>query len=161
MALVPFPPTSARFLAACSKPEAFMGNPSANPPVPGIPLSTIDQVLAACADEAAAVALSDRYTPPLLQVDEGFEANVFALAARRLMGHRNFNPKADPDNEIVDLAKRADEYFAACGPTAGGKRLTPLFVDSKQNAVQDSIRVVSNPAADTWTRYPYGGRPWR
>ena len=103
----------------------------------------------------------DRYTPPLVMVDEGFEANVFALAARRLMSQRGYNPKAGADQEIVEQAQRADEYFKACGSGAGGKRVTPLFVDSKQNAVQDSTRVTSNPAADTWTRFPYGRQAWR
>jgi hypothetical protein len=158
--LVPFPPTSDRFLAACPKPEAFTGNPSANPPVPGIPTATIDQVLSACADEAAAVAMSDRYTPPLLMVDEGFEAAVFGIAARRLMGFRGYNPKAGADQEVVEQATRADAYFRACAPGPDGKRITPLFVDSKQNKVQDSIRVTSHRAADSWTHH-HGGVSWR
>lgn len=152
MALVPYPPSSAAFLAQCPKPEAFTGNPSASPAVPGIPTATIDAVLRRCSDEAANIALSDRYTPPLLMVDEGFQGWVFDLAARVLMRDRNFNPKAGADNEIAANAERADKMLEACGPGMGNKRITPLFVDSAQNAVQDSIKVSSYRDADWWAR---------
>lgn len=158
MAMVPYPPTNVAFLAQCAKPEAFTGNPSASPPVPGIPLATIDAVLRRCADEAANVALSDRSTPPLLMVDEGFQGWVFDLTARVLMRDRNFNPKAGADSEIIVNAERADKMLAACGPGNGGKRITPLFVDSFNNAVQDSIRVSSHARADWWAQTARGTR---
>jgi hypothetical protein len=154
---VPFPPASASFLAACSKPEAFIGNPSA----PGIPTSTIDQVLRAEADRAQALALSDRSTLPILQVDEGFQDAVFACAARRLMAFRGYNRQAGADDELVELAKRADAYLDACAPGAGGtngKRLTPIFVDSAQNLVRDGVRVTSHHTAD-WFAQRWGVRP--
>lgn len=158
MALVPYPPTSAAFLATASKPEAFTGNPSASPPVPGIPTATIDAVLREVADDAAAMAFSDRRTLPLLQVDEGFQGHVFALAARRLMGHRGYNPKVGVDEEIVEQAKRADEYLEACGPGAGGKRLTPMVVDSKQDIPQDRVGFITHHTADWWARSRFDQR---
>lgn len=158
MALVPYPPTSAAFLAQCAKPEAFTGNPAANPPVPGIPLTTIDAVLRRCSDEAANIALSDRYTPPLVMVDEGFQGWVFDLAARVLMRERNFNPKAGADAEIIKNAERADEMLKACGPGQGGKRITPLFVDSANNVVQDSIKVSSHMRSDWWAQSRCGSK---
>ena len=145
MALVPVPPTSASFLASCAKPEAFTGNPSANPPVPGIPLDVIDRVCRQESDAAQAEALGDRATLPILQWDEGMEGHVIARAARRLMSHRNFNPKAGADSELIEAARRADDFIARCGPGAGGrdgKRITPQFVDSK-GAVVDGIKVSS------------------
>lgn len=148
MALLAFPPTNVGFLAACSKPEAFTGNVSAV----GIALTTIDQVLRQHADEAVAVALSDRYTPPLLQVDEGFIGNIYALAARTLMAFNGYDRQAGADDEIVEMAKRADTYFAMCGSGAAGKRVTPLFIDSQQNIVQDGVKVMSNRTADSWAR---------
>jgi hypothetical protein len=154
VALVPFPPTNVAFLAACSKPEAFIGNASA----PGIPLSTIDQVLREVSDDAAALAFSDRRTLPLLQVDEGFQGLVFAIAGRRLMSTRGYNRQAGADEELVEMAKRADERLGMCGPGAGGKRITYVVVDSAQNVVQDSIRIISNASADWWARNPMGGR---
>lgn len=155
MALVPVPPTSASLLATCPKPEAFTGNPGATPPVLGIPASTIDQVLRQESDAAQAEAFGDRATLPILQWDEGMEGHVIARASRRLMAHRNFNPKAGADDEILAMAKRADEFIEACGPGApggAGKRITPQFVDSKQNQTTDGIKVTSHHRADWFTR---------
>ena len=155
MALVTVPPTSATFLATCPKPEAFTGNPGATPPVPGIPAAVIDQVLRQESDAAAAEAFGDRATLPIVQWDEGLEGHVIARAARRLMSHRNFNPKAGADDEIIANAKRADEFIMACGPGApggAGKRITPRFTDSKQNAVTDGIKVTSYQRSDWFTR---------
>lgn len=155
MALVPVPPTSASFLASSAKPEAFTGNPSASPPVPGIPLATIDQALRQESDAAQAEAFGDRATLPILQWDEGMEGHVFARAARRLMSHRNFNPKAGADAELVENAKRADTFIEACGPGApggSGKRITPMFVDSKQNQPTDGVTITSHRDSDWYAR---------
>lgn len=145
MALVSFPPTSADFLASVTKPETFIGNSMTVPVVPGIPLSTIDRVLRQEADRAVAVALSDRSTPPILQIDEGFVAAVIAVAARALLGFRGWvKAPVEGDAEYVQLAERADAYLASCGPDTGqGKRTTPQFVDSRQNIVTDGVRISS------------------
>ncbi len=146
MALVPYPPTSADFLASVTKPETFTGNPGGSPPVPGIPLATIDKVLRQEADRAVAVALSDRSTPPILQIDEGFCAEVIAVTARRLLAYRGWIKAGQPvegDSEYVALAERADLYFRSCGPSAEGKRITPQFIDSAQQRVTDGVRVSS------------------
>jgi len=147
VAMVPFPPTSADFLAACSKPEAFTGNPSGNPPVAGIPTATIDQVLRREADRAAAVAFGDFATFPILYVDEGFESAVCARAARALMAYRGFDRSAGADTEIIKFAGDADKYLDGTGAGAGGKRFHPRFIDSKQNRPQDSVRVTSYRSA--------------
>ena len=147
MALVSVPPTSATFLAACTKPEAFTGNPSGVPAVPGIPPATIDQVLRRRADQVAAMIFGDYATLPIIQWDEGVEAAVCALAARTLMGFRGYNRQAGADEEIVKLAEEAQVFVDGAAAGAGGKRYHPLFVDSRSNVPQDSVRVTSYATA--------------
>lgn len=151
MALVSFPPTSTGFLAQCAKPEAFIGNASAA----GIATSTIDQVLRQEADRAVAIAVQDTYTPPIVQIDEGFVGAVYATSARLLMSYRGYNRQAGADEEIVEAAKRADAYFDLCQQ----KKARPMLVDSKQNETRDNIRVSSHVRADWWAQSRDGGRP--
>ncbi len=165
MALVPYPPTSADFLASVTKPETFTGNPTGTPAVPGIPTATIDKVLRQEADRAVAVALSDRSTPPILQIDEGFVAEVIAVTARRLLAFRGWvKGPVDGDAEYVQLAERADMYFMSCGPGAAGKRITPQFIDSRDNRVTDGVRISSWTTPEAALRsfdrraFPGGGR---
>lgn len=140
--LVAFPPTVAQFMASVTKPEAFES----------ISLETREQVLAAEADRCAVIALSDRATFPLLQIDEGFRDCIFNRAARRLMGSRGYNRDAGADEEIVKLAADADAFLLLCAPGSEGKRVTPLYVDSKANTVIDGVLIRSEATADAWTR---------
>ncbi|HSM91884.1 MAG TPA: hypothetical protein VLT47_03295 [Anaeromyxobacteraceae bacterium] len=150
MALVPFPPTSTGFLAQCAKPEAFIGNAQ----TPGIATSTIDQVLRQEADRAVAVAVQDTYTPPIVQMDEGFVGAVYATTARLLMSFRGYNRQAGADEEIAEAGKRADDYFALCQQ----KKARPLLVDSAQLVPRDSVRISSQKTSDAWARRP-GSQP--
>lgn len=157
MGLVSFPPTSATFLVLCAKPEAFTGNPSANPPVPGMATATIDSVLRAEGDRAVRLALSDRIqiTDVVTLVDEGFQLAIVQCTARSLMGQRGYNPKVGADQEIVDQAKRGDDYLSMMAPGAGGangKRVTPGYQLASASAQQDSIRIRSSQRADDWAR---------
>ncbi len=148
MALVPWPPVYADLIASCSKPEAITGNPSA----PGIAQTTVETVLRQEADAAVAEALSDRIgvDVTVAQIDEGFAGHVIARALRRLMAYRGYNRQAGADDEIVELAKRADAFMEACSPGAGGKRITPRYLLNTPTAQQDSIRVRSFQRADAW-----------
>jgi hypothetical protein len=152
VALVPFPPTNAGFLAQCAKPEAFTGNTQA----PGIALATIDQVLRQEADRAVAIAVQDTYTPPILQIDEGFVGAIYGAAGRVLMTFRGYNRQAGADDEIVEAGKRADAYFDLCQK----KQARPILVDSSQNHVRDSVRVSSHREADWFTRPRDAGGKW-
>lgn len=140
--LVAFPPTVAEFLTGATKPEAFTS----------IDPATLEQVLGAEADRCVVVALSDRATFPILQIDEGFRDCIFNRAARRLMGSRGYNRDAGADEEIVKLAEDADKYLEMCAPGTDGKRVTPLYVDSKANTVIDGVRVTSSTNADGWAQ---------
>jgi len=138
--LVAFPPTVDRFMRSCTKPEAFES----------IDIETREQILGAEADRCTVVALSDRATFPILEIDQGFEDCIFARCGRRLMGSRGYDRSAGADEEIVKLAADADAYLLLCAPGADGKRATPLYRDSKANAVVDGVRVVSATTADSW-----------
>lgn len=150
--LVACPPTVEAFLAGCSKPEAFTGNPSGVPVVPGIPTPTIERVLRRQADRAAVIALSDRATLPILEWDEAMEDAVCAWAARELMAYRGFDRQAGADTEIVRWAEAADKFLEGCAPGAEGKRYTPRFVDSASNKVIDGVLIRSSGSADAWSR---------
>lgn len=142
MALVAFPPTVDRFMRACTKPEAFES----------IELATREQVLLAEADRCAVLALSDRATFPILKIDQGFEDAIFSVTARRLMASRGYDRQAGADEEIVKQAERADAYLTLSAPGLDGKRITPLYEDSKNNAVIDGVLVRSSPTADGWAQ---------
>jgi hypothetical protein len=150
MALVPFPPTSATFLALCAKPEAFAGMQASG---------AIDSSLRAEGDRAVTVALSDRIPvgAVVTQVDEGFQLAVIQCAARTLMGSRGYNRQAGADEEIVKLAERADAYIDSMGPGAGGtdgKRVTPGYIiGGSTPPVVDAIVVTSHKHAD-WRALP-------
>jgi len=145
VALVPFPPTSSSFLASTTKPEAFTS----------IDPTTIDQVLREESDRAAEMALSDRATFPILQISEGFRGAIFGRVGWRLMGVRGFNRDAGADKEIETLKGDADAYLAACGPGGpggDGKRITPQYVDSRQNTVTDGVSVDGHAVSDWYAR---------
>jgi hypothetical protein len=144
VALYDFPLTAARFLAACSKPDAF---------TPGIATDTITLVCSQESDRVAS-ALGDRATLPLLQWDGALEGAAIARAGRRLMAYRGYNKTAGADNEIVAMAKDADDYLSRLRPgtAAPGKSENPLFVDSASNEPRDAIKVISSQTSDGWTR---------
>lgn len=157
MPLVPWPPTSTRFLAACAKPEAFTGNPGGIPSVPGIPLATIDQKLSSRASRCVNIALSDRIgaagVASITHMDDGFEDIVFALTARDLMASRGYNRDAGADSEIVRLADDAKAELLLMAPGedgANGKRVTPQYTLAATVAPQDSVYVRSALCSDEW-----------
>ncbi len=144
--LVAWPPTRERFLLGCVKPEAFEP----------IDQATVNQVLSARATRSIQIALSDRdgidVGAIVLQVDDGFEGLVFALAARDLMGARGYDRAAGADAEIVKLAEESRADLLMMAPGAGGKRVTPLYVLATQRERQDSLRVNSAKRSDAWAR---------
>lgn len=144
--LVAWPPTRARFLLGCTKPEAFER----------IDAATVDQVLSSRATRCVQIALSDRdgidVGAVVTQIDDGFEGIVFALAARDLMGSRGYNRAAGADEEIVKLAEEARADLLLMAPGPDGKRVTPLYVLSSARERQDSLRVSSRQRADDWAR---------
>jgi hypothetical protein len=144
--LVAWPPTVARFLTACPKPEAFTT----------IQTATLAQVLGARASRSVQRALSDRdgigVSDRVVQMDDGFESIVFALAARDLMGERGYDRNAGADEEIVRLSDQAQRELDEMAPGAGGKRVTPNYVLDAAVARQDSVRVRSHRRADAWAR---------
>jgi hypothetical protein len=145
VALVTFPPSRDAFPASTTKPEAFAS----------IDPTTIDQVLREEADRAAEMALSDRATFPILQISEGFQGAIFGRVGWRLMGVRGYNRDAGADKEIETLKSDADAYLAACvpgGPGGDGKRITPQFVDSRQNTVVDGVSVDGHANSDWYAR---------
>jgi len=152
--LVPWPPTvspltpqglaASRFLLGCPKPEALAS----------IAPTTVAQVLSARASRCVQMALSDRdgidVSAVVTHMDDGFEAIVFALAARDLMGARGYNKDAGADDEIVKLAEEAREDLLMMAPGAGGKRVTPQYVLAAERQRQDSVRINSQETADAW-----------
>lgn len=146
--LVSWPPTRERFLLGCTKPEAFEQ----------IDATTVNQVLSARATRSIQIALSDRdgidVGAIVTQVDDGFEAIVFALAARDLMGSRGYDRAAGADAEIVKLAEEARADLLLMAPGAEGKRVTPLYTLAASRSRQDSLRVNSARRADDWARSP-------
>ena len=146
--LVAWPPTRDRFLRGIVKPEAFQQ----------IDAATVDQVLSARATRCVQTALSDRdgidVGAVVLQMDDGFEQIVFAMAARDLIGSRGYDRAAGADAEIVKLAEEARADLLMMAPGAEGKRVTPLYVLSAARPRQDSLRVNSARRADDWARSP-------
>ena len=144
--LVAWPPTPARFLLGCPKPEAFAS----------IAQATIAQVLGARATRSVQIALSDRdgidVGSAVVQMDDGFESIVFALTARDLMSSRGYNRDAGADDEIVKLAEEARADLLMMAPGAGGKRVSPQYVLATAVPRQDSVRISSHARADAWAR---------
>jgi hypothetical protein len=163
--LVPWPPTispltpqglaASRFMLGVTKPEAFAT----------IAPATVAQVLGARATRCVQIALSDRdgidVGGAVVQMDDGFEAIVYALAARDLMGSRGYNRDEGADKEIMGLAEEARADLMMMAPGTGGKRVTPQYVLAAAVPRQDSVRVNSRERSDDWTRRmpprPLGG----
>lgn len=138
MALYDFPLTAERFLSACSKPDAFSG----------IATDTITLVCSQESDRVAS-ALGDRATLPILQWDGALDGAAFARSARRLMTYRGYRKDAGADNEIVGMAKDADDFLARLRPgtSAPGKSENPMFVDSGSNRPRDSIFITAGASS--------------
>lgn len=153
--LVAWPPTRERFLLGCVKPAAFEQ----------IDATTVNQVIGARATRCVQMALSDRdgidVGAIVTHMDNGFEAIVFALAARDLMGSRGYDRATGADAEIVKLAEEARADLLMMAPGAEGKRVTPQYVIREARARQDSLRVNSRQRADDWARSPHDPRSIR
>lgn len=137
----------ARFRAVSPKPEAWP--------------SSLDGVIAYWLHSwthRLASALGDRGTTMPVQWDAACDGAVMLLATRSILNARGRNVAPGSDDGIDGNANEALDFLNNCKPGAPGKRENPtvVYADTK---VTDGVRIMSDPAADSFTRRRTA--PWR